>query len=277
VNHWGKIIGGFGGYLVGGPIGLLIGLLLGVLTDKYAKTTKPPSFTQVSPQALVRIRKEFFITTFSVLGYLFRCSGKPEKNGYGYAGYVLGKLSLPEERWHESIRLYNEGKMPDFSLHNNVGAFYVACRDQPNLLEMFIEILLYGAQSDGDISIVERNIILNICYQLDFNNADYERMVEVIKAEYRHARMRESKIFNKGAKKEIFGDAGAIHDAYAILDTTPEASDEEIKRAYRRLTSQHHPDKLISKGLPEELLKVAEIKTREIRAAYEQIRETRGI
>ena len=65
MNHWGKIIGGFGGYLVGGPIGILIGLMLGILVDKYIKTAKPPSFTQVSPQALVRIRKEFFIATFS--------------------------------------------------------------------------------------------------------------------------------------------------------------------------------------------------------------------
>ena len=271
MDHWGKIIGGFGGYLVGGPIGLLIGLLLGVLTDKYIKTTKPPSFTQVSPQALVRIRKEFFTTTFAVMGYLYRCSGKSEKSSYGYAGHVLDRMNLPEEKWREAIRFYNEGKKAEFSLHSIVGTFYVACRDQPTLMEMFLEILLYAALADGDISMIERNIILNICYQLDFNNADYERLVNVIKAEYHHARMRKNGKFNKRAQKEI------LFDAYAILDTTPEASDEEVKRAYRRLTSQHHPDKLVSKGLPEEMLKVAEIKTREIRAAYEQIRETRGI
>ena len=268
MNHWGKIIGGFGGYLVGGPMGLLIGLMLGILVDKYIKTTKPPSFTQVSPQALVRIRKEFFTTTFATLGYLYRCSGKSENSSNGYAGQVLNRMNLPEEKWREAIQLYNEGKKQEFALHDIVGKFYVACRDQPTLMEMFVEILLYAALAGGGISMVERNIILNICYQLDFSNSDYERLVHTIKAEYHHTKLRGSRKHNK---KEM------LFDAYAILDTTPEASDEEVKRAYRRLTSKHHPDKLVSKGLPEEMLKVAEIKTREIRAAYEQICQTRGI
>jgi len=271
VNHWGKIIGGFGGYLVGGPIGFVIGLMLGILVDKFIKTTKPPSFTQISPQALVRIRKEFFTTTFSTLGHLYRNSGKSENNRNGYAGLLLNRMKLPEEKWHEAVQLYNEGKKQEFALHEMVGKFYVACRDQHTLMEMYIEILLYAALAEGEISMVERNIILNICYQLDFSNSDYERLVHVIKAEYHHAKLRGSKTHTKKAKKAM------LFDAYAMLDTTPEASDEEVIRAYRRLTSKHHPDKLVSKGLPEEMLKVAEVKTREIRAAYEQIRQIRGI
>ena len=101
MNHWGKIIGGFGGYLVGGLIGFVIGLMLGILVDKFIKTTKPFSFTQISPQALVRIRKEFFTTTFSTLGHLYRNSGKSENNSNGYAGHVLNRMKLPEEKWRE--------------------------------------------------------------------------------------------------------------------------------------------------------------------------------
>jgi len=55
----------------------------------------------------------------------------------------------------------------------------------------------------------------------------------------------------------------------------PEATDAEVKKAYRRLISQHHPDKLVSKGLPEEMMKVASHKTHEIKQAYEQIKEAR--
>ena len=69
----------------------------------------------------------------------------------------------------------------------------------------------------------------------------------------------------------------SLHDAYAVLGVEKDASDAEVKRAYRRLRSQHHPDKLVSKGLPEEMMKVATQKTYEIRQAYERVREARGL
>ena len=67
-----------------------------------------------------------------------------------------------------------------------------------------------------------------------------------------------------------------MDDAFAILNLTATATNDEVKKAYRRLMSQHHPDKLVAKGLPEEMIKLATQKTREIRAAYERIREARG-
>jgi len=56
----------------------------------------------------------------------------------------------------------------------------------------------------------------------------------------------------------------------------PKASDAEVKKAYRRLMSQNHPDKLVARGLPEEMMKVATEKTQEIKAAYEQVKAARG-
>jgi DnaJ like chaperone protein len=67
-----------------------------------------------------------------------------------------------------------------------------------------------------------------------------------------------------------------LDDAYAILNVDPDASDSELKRAYRKLISQHHPDKLVSKGLPEEMMKIATQKTQEIRAAYECVMDERN-
>jgi DnaJ like chaperone protein len=65
-----------------------------------------------------------------------------------------------------------------------------------------------------------------------------------------------------------------MDDAYKILNIPTSATKEEVKRAYRRLTSQHHPDKLVSKGLPEEMMKVAAERTHEIRQAYEKINQS---
>ena len=68
-----------------------------------------------------------------------------------------------------------------------------------------------------------------------------------------------------------------IREAYAVLGVDASATDKDIKRAYKRLMSQHHPDKLVAKGLPEEMMKMATEKTQEIRAAYEQVKKARGM
>ena len=69
----------------------------------------------------------------------------------------------------------------------------------------------------------------------------------------------------------------SIEDAYKILGVEESLSDKEIKRAYRRLLAQHHPDKLVAKGLPEEMQKLANEKTQEIISAYEAIKKHRGM
>jgi DnaJ like chaperone protein len=62
-----------------------------------------------------------------------------------------------------------------------------------------------------------------------------------------------------------------------VLDVPKSAADSEVKKAYRRLMSQHHPDKLVSKGLPEEMIKLANEKTQQIRKAYERIKASRDM
>ena len=107
---------------------------------------------------------------------------------------------------------------------------------------------------------------MHICAVLGFSPLDLERLESMIRAE-RHA----SKGSRSGRVDHVSDD-----DAYAILNITSSVSDAEVKRAYRRLMNQHHPDKLVAKGLPKEMMKLAEEKTHEIRVAYERIRETRG-
>jgi DnaJ like chaperone protein len=68
----------------------------------------------------------------------------------------------------------------------------------------------------------------------------------------------------------------SIDTAYAVLGVSSDISDAELKKTYRRLMSQHHPDKLVAKGMPEEMIKLANEKTGEIKSAYEQIKQSRG-
>ena len=69
----------------------------------------------------------------------------------------------------------------------------------------------------------------------------------------------------------------SLGDAYSVLNVDENASDAEVKKSYRRLMAQHHPDKLVAKGLPEEMMKIATQRTQEIRQAYERIKKHRNL
>lgn len=267
MSYWGKVIGAFFGYFLGGVFGALLGVVFGHLLDKGLRNKAPLQFTRVSPSDLSQIKSEFFVATFSIMGHVVKSESLSQDQEVLLAKHVMDRMGLPEERRGDALRLFKEGKKADFPLQNAVGQLYITCKDQQNLLEMFVEIQLYAAYNGGKIHPLAKQIILNICYQLDLSHGEFDRLESLVKAEYHFA---ESK---KGRSKRS-RNAG-LEDAYAILNTTPQASNDEVKAAYRRLTSKHHPDKLVAKGLPEEMLKLAEAKTREIRAAYERIREVR--
>lgn len=272
MSHWGKIVGACFGYLLGGVFGTIIGLLLGHLVDKGIQRKQPPKFTKVSSEQLGRIKSEFFTATFSVMGYIARSSGLSGNQENLQASKVMDRMGLLVSRQAEALRLFEDGKMPNFSLQDMVGQFYVACRDQPNLLEMFIEIQLYAALATGYLEATEKKIILNICYQLDLAHTDYDRLEHLIKAEFQTIGNGKKSRARKARNKAV---GANLEDAYAILNTSPNASNDDVKKAYRRLTSRHHPDKLVARGLPDEMMKIAETKTSEIRAAYDRIREVR--
>ena len=271
--HWGKIIGMGLGYFLGGIPGILFGLVLGFFFDKSLLLLKRPKFANVNPSDLGNLQKEFFVATFAVMGYV-AAAGKPESDDeFDALNRVINRLNLPQNIHREALALYNEGKRPDFNLNQVVLPFFTVCRFQAHLLEMFLEIQLYAAYNGGEINPSRQQILLNICRLLEMTRADFDRILSTIRAE-RHF-SRKQKHGNTG-KVVAMPESGGVEDAYAILNLAPNASNEEITQAYRRLTSMNHPDKLVARGLPEEMLKIAENKTREIRLAYERIRTIRN-
>jgi DnaJ like chaperone protein len=133
---------------------------------------------------------------------------------------------------------------------------------------MFVEIQLQAAYADGVLHSEEERLLLHICQRLSIPEGLFRQLEEMIKAERHYA---------GGGRAAPRASGPSLDDAYAILMVSPKSSDAEVKRAYRRLLSQHHPDKLVSKGLPEEMMKIATRKTHEIRQAYEQIKRERGL
>lgn len=265
MNYWGKIIGAFCGFLFGDVLGAVLGLLIGHIFDKSIRAKQPLKFISLSKTELAQIQSEYFTGVFAIMGYISRSMGRADDEETQMVRHVMDRMGVSVESRGEALRLFKQGKSDAFPLQNMVGQFYIACRYEPRLLEMFVEIQLYAAYCHGRMNPVAKQIILNICYQLDLTHSDYDRIELMVKKEH-----------NKARKHKVKMEEGVgLQNAYAVLNTSPNASNDEVKAAYRRMTSKHHPDKLVAKDLPEEILKMSEAKTREIRAAYERIREVR--
>lgn len=276
MNYWGKIIGVLFGYLIGGVVGAALGLAIGYILDKGAQGKQVLKFTRLDPLDLVQIRPEFLSTTFSVLGHLaqqeFQLGGRGAEEQVLVAKHVMDRMGVREERRGDALRLFNEGLKPDFPLQTVVGQLYLACKNELHVMEMFIELLIYAAHYHGKINPLNKQTILTICYQIDMGNGDYNRIERLVKAEYQSPA---PKMPGNKKKRRRRGKNAGLEAAYELLNTTPQSSDDEVKAAYRRLTSKNHPDKLVAQGMSDDVLKLAEEKTRLIRAAYERIREVR--
>lgn len=259
----GKILGAILGYMMGGLLGLLIGLFIGHQLDRRLPDILLVLLKNVAVKHQVQIQQVFFETTFSVMGHLAKADGRVTEAEIQLARQVMQRMQLSDSAAREAMHLFSRGKSPDFDLDGALSELHRLAHGQRNLLQMFVEIQLAAGYADGRLDKVERNILLKICSRLGFSEADLRRLEAMIQAEVHNQQ--------PGRTRGMSPD-----DAYAILNIAATASDADVKKAYRRLMSQHHPDKLAAKGLPKEMMKLAEEKTHEIRTAYERIREQRG-
>lgn len=259
----GKIVGAIIGVWTGGFIGFLVGLFLGHLFDKLLPFILVGSFKKIIVKHQAQIQQTFFESTFLVMGHIAKADGRVTEEEIQLARQVMQRLQLDEATTRQAMHLFGTGKAADFDLATQLEKLRLAISRHRGLCQMFIEIQLAAGYANGVLDRTEREILLKICSALGFSEVELERLEGMIKAEIH---------MNQPGRT-----AGmTLEDAYAILSVSADASDSEIKRAYRRLTSQHHPDKLQAKGLPKEMMRIAEEKTHEIRTAYERIRDERG-
>jgi len=275
LNWWGKIIGGLIGLALGGPFGALLGAFIGHSFDKGAE-----QFGFGANPA--RAREVFFDASFRVMGHLAKADGQVSQAEIQTAEAVMGNMRLTREQRRRAIERFREGKRLGYQLNPEMVRLRNACGPRSLLYWTFLEILVAAAFADGHVSANERQILNRVCYGLKISTSNVDRLIMMHEA---------AAGFSGGG----FGGAGAgvgpgagagrqrrarpstRGDPYAVLGIKRSTSNAQIKRAYRKLMSQHHPDKLIARGLPEEMMKMAQEKTREINAAYDRIKEERGI
>ncbi len=271
MSWWGKLVGGAFGYMLGGPIGAVLGAALGHRFDKGLQGL-PDGRGGWDPGDQERVQTAFFTTTFSVMGHLAKADGRVSPDEIRLAEAVMSQMSLSNEMRQTAIRLFNEGKSPDFPLDDVIEQFRIECRRRHTLIQMFMEIQIQAAFADGQMDHREEAVLKHVCRLLHIPEFTFRLLVQRVRAEAHYEGAGAGAGRGRPGPRTL-----SLEDAYAILNVKPDAGDQEVKRAYRRLISQHHPDKLVSKGLPEEMMKLAAQKTDEIKKAYERIKEARGL
>lgn len=264
MSWWGKALGGAFGFMLGGPLGALLGAALGHKLDQKVAEGGLAGFDVGAQQ---RVQAVFFMATFSVMGHLAKADGRVSEGEIAAAREVMARMGLNPLLRKAAMRLFNQGKQPDFPLDDVLQQFRREVRQRRTLLQTFMEFLLMAAYADGSVHAAERRLLQHISFQLGFDAGEFEMIENMVRAGRR---------FDGGYRPRAQSPRGSVEDAYAVLGVSQEAGEEDIKKAYRRLLSQHHPDKLVAKGLPEEMMKLATERTHQIRSAYEQIRHQRG-
>lgn len=264
MSWWGKLAGGGLGFALGGPLGAMIGVMLGHQLDKSSARHQGPGGFELGSQE--RTQAAFFTATFSVMGCIAKADGRVTQEEIRLAEQVVDQMRLNKLQRQAAIDLFDQGKEPDFMLDDVLDQFRAECQRKTTLIQMFIEIQLQAAYADGVKDPAEERILHHICNRLGYPIAWLEQLESITLGQQFHSRH---------TQRAQPPSEAEIQNAYSILGVDSKATEAEVKKAYRRLMSQHHPDKLISKGLPDEMIEIATGKTQEIRKAYDLIRQQR--
>lgn len=262
----GKFLGGAFGFLLGGPLGAILGASVGHRFDTGLSDFDLNERFGFGDKH--RIQTAFFTATFSVMGHIAKADGRVSQAEIDVATRIMDELGLTAQLRTTAINLFRQGKTKEFPLEDALGQFRNECRHRHDLLRMFLEIQLQAAMADGDLDVAKDKILIAVCKSLGISRFDYERIKLQTAAQYR---------FFRGWQKTqpVRYSRDGLAAAYTLLGVSENATDADIKKAYRQLISRHHPDKLVAKGLPEEMMTLAKEKTQQITKAYETISEAR--
>ncbi len=194
------------------------------------------------------------------MGCLCQADGKVTEGELNAAEKLFDQLHLQEQQRAQARAAFERGRADDFDLDAELAEIQRLTKGQRALRQVFLQVQLAAIAADGVLHPSEHEMILRVARGLGCSEAEVQQI---------EAMLHGAAANSKGASE------AALTDAYRVLGVEREASDSEIKKAYRRLMSQNHPDKLAGKGLPDSMREVAQARTSEITNAYERIRKAR--
>jgi len=262
----GKLVGALLGYGMGGWLGALLGLFVGQMFDRgYNQLQR-----EGGPGNRQAVEQSFFETLFTLLGHMAKADGRVSEEEVRQTEAYMAEMGLTAENRRRAIDLFKQGTDPEFDLDAQVQEFRRICGRRARLVRMLLVYLVNIALADGELDETEVRVLRRIAEGLGLSSEMFEQLLRMIQAQNSFA--------GGGGRAGGAGPSRAdeLARAYEALGVSPEASDQQIKRAYRKLISEHHPDKLIGQGMPEDMVKEATERSQEIRKAYDLIKQARA-
>lgn len=255
-----KLIGVIAGYYLFGFFGGLLGFFIGGFFDRM----QAYGTGGMNPLQNALRQGVFLETVFIAMGKLAKADGVVTQDEIAHVEQVMHKLGMTAEHRQQAIVWFKQGANPDFDISPTCKRFMAICGNTRNLKQVLLVYLIVMALADGHFHPAEQALLADIAAQLGYDQAEFRKILEMV--------LNQSH-FAAGQTNQ----ADALEDAYKALGVTKDSSDAEIKRAYRKLMSQYHPDKLIGQGMPEDMVKMATEQAKEIQLAHELIKKHRNI
>ena len=237
MSIWGKLIGGVVGFYLGGPLGAVLGAAAGHVVDR--PRTQPPE----DEESLETLQTAFTVAVIVLGAKMAKADGRVTPDEVQAFKQVF---RIPSEEMGDVGRLFNEAKRDAKGFEPyaaQIGRMFAGDRA---VLEELLGGLFHIAKADGRVDQSELDYLAKVSHQFGFNKRAFERI-----------------------RASHMGPDEA--DPYEVLGVTRGASEAEVKKAYRALIRENHPDTLMAKGLPQEFIDLANQKMATINGAYDQI------
>jgi len=275
--------------MFGKIFGAILGLYLGHLFDKSLKNNfdKAGGFSSLFSGDDVHERQAlFFSSCFAVMGHIAKSNGRVSEIHIKAANLFMDEMGLKGEERREAQHAFQSGKESDFSLKETVHDFKERFAKRNDLIQLFLEIQIQMAFSDGVLAEQEKQLLAEVSKQLGISKTHFAFVLKRYQAEFNFRKQQQR--FNQQQQNQgqssSYREGSGHHvppnnnmnraQALALLGLNSDATQRDIKVAYRKLMSQHHPDKLVSQGLPKHMMELAVKKSQDIQAAYEYLKKS---
>ncbi|MCB1583494.1 MAG: co-chaperone DjlA [Marinicella sp.] len=274
----GIIIGSILGFKFGGWFGMLLGAWVGYSIEQ--KISGP-----VHGEGKKQTQESFFNALFLTMGKIAKIDGKVSTSEINRAEGIMQHMKLNHEMRQKAIDLFSKGKDPAYHIDGALRQFGQFARRSLSLKQIFLEMLIDVAEADGKISPPEQALLQQVCQQIGY---PVQMLIAMMKMRgfasggyQQHQSDSWQGRSNGGSRqhrhqRQTAQNRSAPFNPYHVLGVDQTDNKATVRRAYKRLMSQHHPDKLIAKGLPPEMMKVAEEKAKQVQLAWEKVKELKG-